>query len=58
MNWPAREFVLMRVARNTFRAYHGYRRAADKVDWIESNPDAWDVVETVVALREGIELNG
>lgn len=56
MSWPAREFVLVRAARNFYHAYNAYRRATDKVAWIEANPDAWDVAELVVALREGIEL--
>jgi hypothetical protein len=56
MAWPAREFVLMRAGRNAYHAYNAYRRATDKVAWIDANPDAWDVAEVVIALREGIEL--
>lgn len=56
MAWPARPFVLMRAARNFYHAYNAYRRATDKVAWIDANPDAWDVAELVVALREGIDL--
>lgn len=58
MAWPARPFVLMRAARNFYYAYDAYRRAPDKVDWIDTNPQAWDVVEVIIALREGITLDG
>lgn len=56
MDWPARPFLLMRAGRNFYHAYNAYRRATDKVAWIDANPDAWDVAELVIALREGIEL--
>ena len=54
MTWPARAFVLMRAGRNLYHAYHSYRRAADKVAWIDANPDAWDLAELVIGLREGL----
>ena len=54
MTWPARPFVLMRFGRNAFHAYNAYRHAPDKVAWIDANPDAWDVAELVLGIREGL----
>jgi len=54
MTWPARPFLLMRFGRNAFHAYNGYRHAPDKVAWIDQNPDAWDVAELVLGIREGL----
>jgi|CXWK01.1.fsa_nt_gi hypothetical protein len=54
MAWPAREFNLMRFGRNAYHAYHAYRRSPNKVDWIDANPDAWDVAELVLGLWEGL----
>lgn len=54
--WPAREFARMRAARNLYRAYDGYRRAPDKIAWIDANPGAWDVAAMVLELREGLVL--
>lgn len=44
----------MRAARNLYRAYDGYRRAPDKIAWIDANPGAWDVAAMVLELREGL----
>jgi len=43
---PAGLLTRLNVALNVYRAFRGYRQAAGRtVQWVQSNPDAWRIVE-------------
>jgi hypothetical protein len=54
MEWPAAEFNRARAATNVYIALSGYRHATDKVGWCNANPEAWELVSYVFAMREGL----
>lgn len=49
--WPAREFVLARAARNVYLAMSGYKNARDIVAWTNDNPQGWELVSSVLSMR-------
>ena len=58
MNLPAGLLPRMNVALNYHRALSGYVQAAKmnkSVDFTKSNPQDWDMVSRVLAIRKGIK---
>lgn len=54
--WPARWFLRVRVARNTYNAWKAYVGAKDRVKWLNENPGA-EIVGLVKSYRYG-EVDG
>lgn len=52
MEYPAGEFNRARVAKNVYIAMNGFKAARDLPSWCDANPDAWDLVSYVLALKD------
>jgi len=58
MTLPAGMLRKMNTALSYYRAFTGYKQAVAQhktVEYTRNNPDAWDMVSKVLAMRKGIK---
>lgn len=49
--WPAGLLARSNVALRVFYACRGYKSAKKTTDWVKANPDAWELVTSLMKRR-------
>ena len=55
LEWPARDYARARAARNVYVAFQGWHDTKNAAQWCNDNPAAWELVSSVMAMKEGAD---